>query len=170
MHKAIKYSLITVAIGCVGVVLLIFGIAFASGMNKTPVEVDTISTLVNEQRTTNGLQPVTRSAVLDKSAQAKCDDMVTNDYWSHDSPTGKTPWTFIDASGYKYLNAGENLAEGYFNSEDLVTGWMKSPSHRENILEDEFNEVGYAMCKYPATSKHANATLIVQHLAHKYTQ
>ena len=100
----------------------------------------------NQQRAANGVGNLGLNNSLNQAAQAKADDMVARDYWSHNTPEGNPPWVFIDSTGYDYKKAGENLAYGFLTSTDTVTGWMNSPSHRENMLLGDYTDVdfGYA--------------------------
>ncbi len=98
----------------------------------------------NQNRVANNLPPLKENSLLDAAAQQKANDMVANNYFAHESPTGVTPWHWFDAVGYKYIFAGENLAANFVNSEDVVTGWMNSPGHRANILDTRFTEIGMA--------------------------
>lgn len=82
---------------------------------------------------------------LAAAAHAKAQDMVDNDYWSHNTPNGKAPWNFIKESGYAYDAAAENLAYGFTNAPATVTGWMNSKQHRENLLHPTFSEVGFGI-------------------------
>lgn len=99
----------------------------------------------NEKRVENGLPALTSSSELESAALAKANDMLEKDYWAHNSPDGTTPWFFIKEAGYNYVYAGENLAKGFTDSRDVVDAWMASPSHKENILSENFNEVGFAV-------------------------
>ena len=71
--------------------------------------------------------------------------MLEYGYWDHNSPSGRTPWIFIKSSGYKYVYAGENLAKGFSNAEDVVKAWMASPDHRANMLSQNYQDVGFAV-------------------------
>lgn len=93
-------------------------------------------TLVNQVRVDNGLAPFTVSPVLEVSACTKANDMLTQDYWAHDSPTGVTPWYFFDQAGYAYSYAGENLAHREDDARSIVDAWLASPSHRDTMLSD----------------------------------
>ena len=62
----------------------------------------------NQNRSANGLAGLTLQSQLNSAAQAKANDMVAKDYWSHTSPDGRQPWDFITAAGYSYSTAGEN--------------------------------------------------------------
>lgn len=138
--------------------LVFLGMAFGIGLpGKSPAisssgvlayatEMSTSALLsaTNSQRANNGGLPgLTLNSKLAAAAQAKANDMVARNYWSHNTPDGKEPWTFVDAQGYDYQKAGENLAYGFDNSDATVTGWMNSPSHRANILDTSYKEVGF---------------------------
>ncbi len=99
----------------------------------------------NSQRAANNLGALALNGVLNQAAQNKANDMVARDYWSHNTPDGQTPWTFITAVGYSYQTAGENLAYGFATASDTITGWMNSTGHRANILNTSFSEVGFGI-------------------------
>lgn len=99
----------------------------------------------NTQRANNGQTGLTINSQLNSAAQAKANDMVTRNYWSHTTPDGQQPWVFINNTGYKYSKAGENLAYGFVTSVDTINGWMNSAPHRANILDAAFKEVGFGI-------------------------
>ncbi len=99
----------------------------------------------NEDRTQNNLKKLEFNQELTNAAQAKVNDMFANNYFAHFSPTGKSPWDFITASGYNYAYAGENLAIGYTDDAELNTAWMNSPDHRANILDKNYTQIGMAV-------------------------
>lgn len=115
-------------------------LGLATDINTSDLYTDT-----NIQRNDNGLGSLNLNSQLDSAAQAKANDMVAQNYWSHDTPEGQTPWTFITAAGYNYQTAGENLAYGFDNSNDTITGWMNSPEHRANILNTTYQDVGFGV-------------------------
>lgn len=99
----------------------------------------------NEQRVSQGLGGLTLSDELSQAALAKGQDMFTDQYWSHTAPDGTEPWFFIENAGYKYKVAGENLARDFMNTGDMVSAWMASPTHRANLLNPKFQEIGIAV-------------------------
>ncbi len=111
----------------------------------TDINVEKLLNLTNLQRAQLGLRPLTLNSQLSTAAQAKANDMFSKSYWAHNAPDGTTPWVFISQSGYNYLYAGENLAKDFANSEGVVNAWMASPSHRENMLKGEYQDVGFAI-------------------------
>ncbi len=106
---------------------------------------DQLLYLTNQERQKNGDFPLVLNSELTEAAANKAQDMFTYDYWAHNSPTGKTPWVFIKAAGYKYVYAGENLARGFSTAQDVINAWMASPDHRANMLSENYQDVGFAV-------------------------
>lgn len=104
----------------------------------------TIASLTNQQRASAGLAPLSWNAQLATSASLKVQDMCAKDYWAHTSPDGLTPWTFMQRAGYSYYTAGENLGKGFSTDSGLLSAWMNSPTHRANILNASYTEMGVA--------------------------
>jgi uncharacterized protein YkwD len=131
------------------VIAFLMMIAFKQGNNvlgfATDISVDKLYQLTNEQRQNNSLSPLSLNSALTLAAQRKAENMFAENYWSHYSPDGKTPWDFILGAGYQYEYAGENLAKNFLFSNGVVNAWMDSTTHRENILKKEYTEVGYAI-------------------------
>jgi hypothetical protein len=114
----------------------------------------------NQQRAAQGLPGLVINQRLSQAAVAKGQDMFADQYWSHTAPDGTGPWDFIKGSGYAYKSAGENLARDFMNTGDMVSAWMASPTHRENILNGKFEEVGIAVIN--GTLQGFETTLVVQ--------
>lgn len=100
---------------------------------------------INEQRKKQSESEFTENPMLSQAAQAKLQDMFTKNYWDHTSPTGEKAWVFIDRTGYSYTVAGENLARGFISASGMVDAWMDSPTHKKNILDNDFRETGIAV-------------------------
>lgn len=101
--------------------------------------------ITNQKRQENGISPLTMHGSLSQAAANKASDMLSKDYWAHNSPDGTAPWAFIRATGYNYVYAGENLARGFNNAPDVVNAWMASPEHRKNMLSSNYQNVGFAV-------------------------
>jgi uncharacterized protein YkwD len=100
---------------------------------------------VNRERLAHGVAPLRRHPRLDEAAQAHADDMFRRRYYSHDSPEGKTTLERVQARGYRAKYAGENIARGQYSVDEVMKGWMESPTHREHILSPQFNDVGFGL-------------------------
>ena len=126
----------------------------------TDITIEKLYQLTNEERLKQNLPLLIQNNQLSKAAEEKARDMISQNYWAHFSPTGKTPWEFITNQGYKYEFAGENLAKNFLFSKNVVDTWMSSPTHRQNILRADFTEVGCA--KVDGILNGQETTLIVQ--------
>lgn len=115
-------------------------LGFASQIDPTRV-----IELTNKERSLAGLSNLTYNKQLSEAALAKATDMFANNYWAHVSPTGVEPWYFINKVNYKYQHAGENLARDFSNPTAVVNAWMASPTHKQNILDKRYQDIGVAV-------------------------
>lgn len=131
------------------VVLKIFSLIYIFYLPQTPFFAD-ISTAVliektNEERTNLGLSPLQINEDLNLAARMKAQDMISNNYFSHYSPQGTSPWHWFQVAGYNYQHAGENLAIGFWDAHDTHQAWYDSATHRANMLDPRFRDVGIAV-------------------------
>lgn len=101
-----------------------------------------VTDATNAARADEQLSPLTRSAILDRAAAMKAEDMANKGYFAHWSPDGVSPWYWFSEAGYRYVHAGENLAVHFTDSNAVVEAWLNSPSHRANILNANYTEIG----------------------------
>ena len=102
--------------------------------------------LINNQRTQNGLSALKLDTEILRVARIKAQDMVDNNYFSHNSPTYGSPFQMLNSFKISYKTAGENIAGNSSNS-SAVTAWMNSSGHRANILNSSFNYTGIGVVK-----------------------
>ena len=114
------------------------GSTTSSSMNTNEKEV---FDLINKQRTNNGLKALTVDEELQRVARIKAQDMVDNNYFSHNSPTYGTPFQMLNSFKISYKTAGENIAGNSTNS-GAVNSWMNSSGHKANILNSNYNYTG----------------------------
>lgn len=103
--------------------------------------------LVNEERSKNGRSPLASNNELNRLARLKSEDFVKNNYFSHSSPTYGTPFDMMRDNGISFTAAGENIASGQKNAEEVMKHWMASSGHRENILNPTYNQIGVGVAK-----------------------
>lgn len=103
--------------------------------------------LVNESRVQQGLPELKENTYLSGAAMDKANDMLKKDYFAHTSPEGIDPWHWIKKRGYDYKYAGENLAINYTDAEEEHEAWMKSATHRKNIMSPLYKEIGVAVLR-----------------------
>jgi uncharacterized protein YkwD len=113
----------------------------------TPAQVESLRRqvldLVNFERTSRGLDPLSRSATLEAQANQYACEMIVYDFFAHENPvTGTTLVDRAEEFGYVFQMIGENLAAGQRTPQQAMSDWMDSPGHRANILEENFTEIG----------------------------
>jgi uncharacterized protein YkwD len=126
----------------------------------TDISPSRVIELTNNQRQSSGLSTLTYNNQLAVAAAAKAQDMIAKGYWAHFGPSGETPWGFILSSGYQYEYAGENLAKNFMDSGSVVNAWMASETHRANILNNNYKEIGVAILNGNLSGE--DTTLVVQ--------
>jgi len=131
-------------IAVLGLALIYWPVSICLAQEKA-MNKDEVIKLVNESRREEGLDPVLESPVLDRIAQNKAQDMAEKRYFSHNSPTGTSPWFWFEKGNYNYEYAGENLAMNYEDASEQHQAWMRSQTHRKNILNESFQDVGVAI-------------------------
>lgn len=120
-----------------------------SSMNSDEKEV---FDLINKQRTNNGLPALQNDSEVQRIARIKAQDMVDNNYFSHNSPTYGSPFDMLKSFKVSYKTAGENIAANSSNS-SAVTAWMNSSGHKANILNSSFNYTGIGVVSSPRYGK-----------------
>ena len=128
---------------------------------SSEITVQKVLDQTNQKRQELGLTPLKYNSVLSESASKKAQDMFTNNYWAHTSPAGTTPWDFFKSVGYKYQIAGENLARDFYDTDSLMKAWMNSPTHRDNIVNSKYQEIGIGVVN--GVLGGIKTTLVVQH-------
>ncbi len=126
----------------------------------TDISIQDVVAQTNAQRASVGLQPLTLNTTLSNAAAGKAQDMFTKQYWAHTSPDGVEPWAFISGAGYSYVAAGENLARDFLHTSDMLAAWMASPTHKANIVNAKYEEIGVAVVN--GSLDGVETTLVVQ--------
>jgi uncharacterized protein YkwD len=97
-----------------------------------------VECLINQQRARFHLPALTESSQLDQSAQNWTNLMVVKNIFTHGTDFANR----ISAAGYDWSNAGENIATGFATPQAVVTAWMESTDHCQNILSPQYANVG----------------------------
>lgn len=117
----------------------------SSGSQTTTSSMDSnekeVFDLINTQRTNYGLTALKVDEEVQRVAKIKAQDMVDNNYFSHQSPIYGSPFAMLNSFKVSYQTAGENIAGNSTNS-GAVTAWMNSSGHKANILNSSFNYTG----------------------------
>ena len=148
--KVLHHDSLTYIMGLLMVTALIFRASYTTSFHRVlgaslNIQTQVLLADTNKERAQRGLGPLTLNQQLSEAAVDKASDMFARDYWNHYSPTGTSPWYFFTKNDYHYLYAGENLAKDFTDSSEVVRAWMQSTKHRDNILNSEYTEIGFAV-------------------------
>lgn len=159
-HLVRSYSLFVLVL----FVAVVFGISnFVKEGSTLGVEANfTANQLLDEtniERNSNHMASLQYNEQLSAAAFLKAQDMFRQQYWAHVAPDGTTPWQWFGKAGYNYSYAGENLAKNFTSASATVAAWMASPTHRANILNSNYSDVGFAVVDGRLQGR--NTTLIV---------
>ena len=103
---------------------------------------------VNELRRERHLEPLRAHPALAKVALAHANEMARNDYLSHVNLGGEDPLARVRAAGIEGFKIASSAAAGYRISA-VIEEWLRSPSHRENLLNPAFNTTGLGVVETP---------------------
>lgn len=123
------------------------------------INLQSLLELTNLKRQENGLSPLASNEQLNEAARQKASYMFSLGCWAHNC-NGRNPWWFFKNVGYQYLFAGENLARDFGDSQSVVNAWMESVTHRGNILNPKYKEIGFSVVNGVLNGE--ETTLVVQ--------
>ncbi|MCL6458891.1 MAG: LysM peptidoglycan-binding domain-containing protein [Gorillibacterium sp.] len=103
-----------------------------------------VADLVNKERVAAGLSPLKLDQALSDMALVKAKDMYSNNYFDHTSPTYGSPFDMMTRYGIPHSYAGENIAKGQRDPQEVHTAWMNSAGHRANIMNVHYTKIGVA--------------------------
>ncbi len=125
-----------------------------------PLSAATVFDYVNSARTHNGLPTLIRDRGLETAAQARAIDILQTQRFAHTGPRDEPFYSWIEDANVIFIQAAENLAKDFYDPATLVKAWLASPTHRVNILDQNYQRTGVAT----ATGLLAGAptTIVVQ--------
>jgi hypothetical protein len=125
--------------------LFIIAVSLLPSLAYAQIDASEIISEINIRRADSSLPALVENAKLDQAAKSKVQELADLGFLKHSIPQSDGTWLVLDNAGYAYKMAGENLAVHIFDSQDLAAYWMTSPSHRKNILNPEFKDIGVAV-------------------------
>ena len=101
-----------------------------------------VMALVNTERTSRGLNPVSEDLAASEAAYGHAYDMEVRGFFDHVNPSGEDPGDRLRRAGVSFFGWGENIARGQSTPADVMTAWMASTGHRRNILDPSYGRLG----------------------------
>lgn len=141
--------------------LITFTFFLLSSAKASEINEENILRLINTERSKRGIKELRIDAALSGAAHLKSRDMINRNYFEHYA-YGLAPWDFMTNAGYSYQIGGENLAMNFMTGEGTMKALMNSPSHRDNILNPDFEDLGIGVVKgtfHEANKEHSTIML-----------
>jgi hypothetical protein len=145
-HAIRRYGIVAILVAIIALQTLYNGVSHSNVLGvEAQITPSGLLAATNQARIDQHEKPLTINSELNKAAELKVKNMFDRQYWAHDAPDGTTPWHWFSVAGYNYQSAGENLAKDFTTDSSTVAAWMASPSHRANILNTSYQDVGFAV-------------------------
>jgi len=129
----------------------------AKGSCQLSTEERVVFSQVNQERKKQNLNAIQCHPQLSVSAQYWSDKMCQNNFFSHQDPKGKEGFSNrmasqsqeLESQRWQQQSAAENIYAGSPSGSSAMKAWMKSPGHRQNILNPSLSHIGigYTQCK-----------------------
>ena len=103
---------------------------------------------------------VTWNPTLARAALNHSVDMATKNYVSHKDSNGNGVSYRVEEVSYSWATVGENISAGREDSAEVVSAWLQSPVHCENIMRKSFTEIG-AACFHNKDTKYKTFWTVV---------
>lgn len=164
MLKIIKRILIIFAISSIALKLILVAVIFIypniTSIDNIEANAKELIDLTNQYRKQLGLNELNPNSRLTQAAVNKAQDLLINQYFAHTSLEGKKFSEWIKEVGYKYFYVGENLAIDFNSNQEIFQAWLNSPSHKENIIKPQYQEIGIAVLEGKYNNR--QTTIVVQ--------
>ncbi|NCN07512.1 CAP domain-containing protein [Candidatus Falkowbacteria bacterium] len=164
MIRKIKNILIFLSIISIALKLILMALIFAypnvTSIDNIEANARDLINMTNEYRHSLNLGELSPNARLTQAAVNKAQDLLANQYFAHTSPEGKKFSQWIKDVNYKYFYVGENLAINFNKNEDVFQAWLNSPTHKENIIKPQYQEIGIAVLE--GKYQNQQTTIVVQ--------
>lgn len=120
---------------------------------------DNIIKETNKERERNGLETLSHNPLLEQAAESKAGYIFSEQVFQHNFDDRRFS-SWIKDAGYVYQYVGENLAMDFATSEGVISAWLDSATHKKNLLNPEFKDIGVAVMEGMFAGK--NTTVVVQ--------
>lgn len=125
------------------------------GVQTSEGQAAEIIDMLNAARVSMGLCHLVYNAQLVAAASAHSLDQAKGDFLSHTGSNGSTVASRVAATGYPAVYRGENvLSRSNVNSSGAFNQWWNSPEHYNNMMNNNFTEIGVAYAGPSATGKY----------------
>lgn len=114
--------------------------------SDTEYYINEVIELVNDERKSLGLKPLTRNKTMSTLALVRADELTK--VFSHTRPDSSEFDTVFNEYNLSLKGfVGENIAKGFTSPRSVFNAWMDSEGHRKNILDSSYTQIGVGIIK-----------------------
>jgi uncharacterized protein YkwD len=106
-----------------------------------------VARLTNAERSSRGLTQLSFDDKLSDIARKHSEDMIRRNFFDHKNPDGDYPSDRARKAGFSFNMMGENIAAGQPDTGSVMSAWMKSTGHRQNILMKNYRKIGVGIAR-----------------------
>ncbi|MCM1022997.1 MAG: CAP domain-containing protein [Prevotella sp.] len=118
--------------------------------DKTASDAEAVIELVNDERSAQRKSKLTSDDTLNMIAEQRAKEIAEK--FSHTRPDGSQCATLLRENGIANVYAGENIAAGCTDAEEVMKLWMNSDGHRRNIMSGNYTRIGVGVYKTNGTT------------------
>lgn len=148
----------------IGTILSLITIVIIGPFNITNTDkINTIDivNLTNKQRSLLDKKPLSANTDLMNTAQKRAEALAQQLELSHENPSQISTWEYLKDVNYPFLLAGENIAIGSITNQETIQSWMQSITHKTNIINSSYNDIGVGIANYYSPDNNQNQTITV---------
>jgi uncharacterized protein YkwD len=123
----------------------LIALALVAGPAAAAPAEDQLLALANAARVKAGCAPLQRDARLTAAAAVLARAMAEQNFFGHTGKDGSSLRARVNAQGYRYRAAAENIAAGRRTAAEAMQNWLRSAGHRKNLLNCRYSQTGVAM-------------------------
>jgi uncharacterized protein YkwD len=134
-------TIINTKIAFASLALAVFLLGSASAQQRTESVERQIFDAANQARRAQGLMRLKWNAALARAASQHAQVMARQNALSHQFPNEPALPARASHAGLYFISIAENVAQGA-DAENISDQWVKSPQHRQNLLDPDMNVIG----------------------------
>ena len=161
LNKTHSVGLVFILIGTILSLITIVIIGPLNVVNTDKISAINIIELTNKQRSLQSVKPLSINTDLVNAAQKRAEALAQQLESGNDNPNQISAWEYLKEVNYPFKLAGENIAIGSNTNQETINGWMQSITHKTNIINASYNDIGVGVASFYAANNGQNNNITV---------
>lgn len=161
LRKTHSIGLVLILCGTILALITIVIIGPFNTVNTDKIGTINIINLANKQRSLQDIKPLSTNADLVNAAQKKAEALAKQFELNNNIQSQIPAWEYLKEVNYPFKLAGENIAIGGFTNQDIIEGWMQSITHKTNIINSSYSDIGVGVASFYSAANSQNRNITV---------